>query len=506
MENNMDQISLLLVEDEEIVVELLTNFLEPLVDKIHVAPNGFEALEIYHQKKPSIVITDIHMPVMDGIALLKAIRKEDDQTHVILTSAHSDTGHFEAAINYNVDAFLLKPIRFSILKIKLQKIINQIKLQTEIDKKNKLISDVLDAQSNFTVVTEGLKLTMANKSMLDFFGYENSVDFANEVGCICEFFIEEDGYLSKIHNGKNWLDVVHENPDEIHRVKMFDQNNNEHIFIVDSNSKTVGNKHQSIVVFTDVTSLEKLNEQKINQEKQLVAQQKMASMGEMIGHIAHQWRQPLAIIGTVTSSIELKKSLGILDDEFITKGISTIDENTQYLSETISTFRNFLMEKKTFTQVILQDRIDIAIKLVNVTLKDNNIKLIKEVDYTNPISIYLVLGELIEVIINIVNNAKDVIIEKAKDDGWIKVVLDVTDDNKAILTIEDNAGGIPEHILPKIFDDGFTTKDKDTGTGLGLYMSHRIITESLKGTITASNTKNGGMFTIVLPLDANSLD
>ena len=233
-------------------------------------------------------------------------------------------------------------------------------------------------------------------------------------------------------------------------------------------------------------------------EKQLFEQSKMASMGEMIGNISHQWRQPLSVIGSLSSNIQLKKTLGTLTDDKLNDSLKGIDDSVQYLSQTIDTFRDFIKEEKEFKEVILQERINTTLNIIAATLNTNHIKLINNIDYSNPVKMTLIVGELSQVIINIINNAKDIISERFIENPWIKIDLKKLDD-KVTITIEDNGGGIPKDILPKIFDPYFTTKHQSQGTGLGLHISYKIVVESLKGKLYANNTENGAKFYIELP-------
>jgi nitrogen-specific signal transduction histidine kinase len=388
-------------------------------------------------------------------------------------------------ITVSLITFLISLILAYFIVDKFSYVLEKLKDKTKkLKDKNRLVNDILNAQSNFTIVTDGSEITMANKTMLDFFGYYNISEFKKNHECICDFFIQEDGYLQKDIDGKNWLDVLLDNKDTTHKVKMADKNNEEKIFLVSTKGITLDEKHHFIIIFNDVTNLEKLNIDKINREKVAAKQEKMASMGSMIGNITHQWRQPLNTIVAIVNSIEVKKMLDKLNDEYLLKSLEEIKEHTMYLSDTINTFRDFLKEKKRYQKVILQDRIDIATKVVYTSLKDNHIELKKDIDYNYVIETHLVVGELIEVIINIINNSKDALVEKNIENAWVKVSLYEKNSN-AIITIEDNAGGIPADVMPHIFDEYFTTKDEEHGTGLGLHMSYRIITESLGGKIYA---------------------
>ncbi len=237
-----------------------------------------------------------------------------------------------------------------------------------------------------------------------------------------------------------------------------------------------------------------------SKDQQLLEQNKMVSMGEMIGNIAHQWRQPLSAISTLSSGMYLQNQLGLLSSEDISLNTNKITEQTEFLSKTINTFRDFIKEDKEIKECILQEELDKVLSIVGMTLKDYGIELKNNIDYTNPIKITTASGELSQVIINIMNNAKDILNEKQLKEPI--VILDmIKNKNYVLITIEDNGGGIPNSIIDKIFDPYFTTKHQSQGTGLGLNMSYKIITESLKGKIYVENTLNGAKFSIELPLN-----
>jgi len=234
-------------------------------------------------------------------------------------------------------------------------------------------------------------------------------------------------------------------------------------------------------------------------EKYIQEQAKMASIGEMIESISHQWRQPLNTINGLSSLMIRRAEKGKLSQEDIEKYLHTILGQTKHLSETVDIFRNFMKEKKEYKTVILQNRILQALSIVSVPLSDNFINLKVNISQDNPIHIKLVTGELAQVIINIVNNAKDVLIEKHIDNPWVEVRLS-QENNNAVISIEDNAGGIPKDVLPKVFERYFTTKDDKKGTGIGLYMSKNIVTHSLHGDIYVKNSEYGAKFFIVIPI------
>jgi PAS domain S-box-containing protein len=250
-----------------------------------------------------------------------------------------------------------------------------------------------------------------------------------------------------------------------------------------------------VAIRHDITATKNFKKQHL----QLMESEKMASMGEMIGNIAHQWRQPLSSISTAASGIKVKYEYDMLNYKDLPRFMDSIVQNAQYLSDTIDIFRNFIKGDKVYKELILQEEINQALNIVSSSLKERHIELYNNIDYDNKIYITLITGELPHVLINIINNAKDVLIEKNINNPWIKLELDTTKD-KVIITIEDNAGGIPDDIISKIFEPYFTTKHKKQGTGLGLHMSYQIIVNSLRGKISVKNTKNGAKFFIELPL------
>ncbi|RXK04697.1 sensor histidine kinase [Halarcobacter bivalviorum] len=246
--------------------------------------------------------------------------------------------------------------------------------------------------------------------------------------------------------------------------------------------------------------IEKENLNKIiKKDKQLLEQMKLAQMGEMIGNIAHQWRQPLSMISTAASGLKMKDEFGLLESKDIPEFTDTIVTNAKYLSETIDTFRDFIKENKDTKDTIIQEKIDETLKIIKASLENNHIKLINKVDYSKSLKVEIVGEELAQVLINILNNAKDVIIQRKIEKGVITLDL-IMKKNSFQITIEDNAKGIDQEVLPKIFNPYFTTKHQFHGTGLGLYMSKIIVEKHLHGSLEVQNTKKGAKFTITIPL------
>ncbi len=240
-------------------------------------------------------------------------------------------------------------------------------------------------------------------------------------------------------------------------------------------------------------------------DKKLLTQSRYAGMGEMIGNIAHQWRQPLSAISSTASGMNLQIELNLTSEEDITKSFSKIIEYTNFLTQTIDDFRGYLKEDK---EKVLFDNLDILWKsksIVEAVYKNNDIALnIKNGKFRSQSFGYP--SELAQVFLNILNNAKDALIEHKQTDRRVYVNI-VDEPLYNTIKIIDNAGGIPENIVTKIFDPYFTTKHQSQGTGIGLYMSKDIVEKNMQGDLSVKNVNImidglqylGACFTISIP-------
>jgi len=253
-------------------------------------------------------------------------------------------------------------------------------------------------------------------------------------------------------------------------------------------------------------NLEELNntlEKRINIEveknrvydQKIVEQSRLAQMGEMLSMIAHQWRQPLAAISAVSSSLELKVRLDKLDNDYVLSSVKNISKYSQHLSETIDDFRDFFKSEKVKIETSFFELVESVLSIIEVSIKTKNIDIIQQFDSRD--KFYSFSNELKQVIINLIKNAEDILVEKGIQQPYIKIFTYKQDDD-LVLEISDNGGGVDKDILEKIFDPYFSTKKTKNGTGLGLYMSKIIIQEHCNGILSASNNADGAVFKIVL--------
>ena len=222
----------------------------------------------------------------------------------------------------------------------------------------------------------------------------------------------------------------------------------------------------------------------ITQRKVIESQAKLASMGEMIGNIAHQWRQPLNVISTIASGIKLKNEFIELKIDDILPDMENILKQTKYLSDTIDDFRDFIKNSNKKERISIKETIEKTLSIFHSAMKNNNITIVSNIKDDFYIDGFQ--NQLIQAIINILNNSKDAFNDNEIKERFIFIesqnVL-----NKQIITIKDNAGGIKDEIIHKIFEPYFTTKHKSIGTGLGLSMVHQIVTKHHNATIEVEN-------------------
>jgi signal transduction histidine kinase len=371
--------SILYVEDEKFVQEELAEILENFCETLYLADDGFQGLELFYQNSPDLIISDIKMPIMDGLDMAKKIKDENPKIPIIFTTAFSDVDYFQEAIELQVEGYLLKPINLELLEKKILTIIESLEL-----KKN-----------------------------------------------------------------------------------LFEK------------------------------------------EQMLLYTSKLATMGEMIANIGHQWRQPLSGISTAATGMMLLKEGEKLTDEVFYEYCELINKDVQYLSNTIDDFKAFFSPNKIQKVFNLKEYLHKCVELVSASFDTNMIRTIQEID--EKINSFGDPNQLLQALINILNNAKDALRTASGLREKLVFIFTIKEDgnNNMIITIKDNAGGIPEKTLPRIFEPYFTTKDQTLGTGLGLYITHTIITQNLHGEISVENeiftyeeeTYKGAKFTIKLPIN-----
>jgi hypothetical protein len=228
-------------------------------------------------------------------------------------------------------------------------------------------------------------------------------------------------------------------------------------------------------------------------DQEMLNQARLVQMGEMMGMIAHQWRQPLSAISSLSVSLELKSTLDIVDKNVVYKHAKAITEYTHYLNDTINEFRNFFKPVKEEIETTYSEIVKSVLNVVGASLANNNIKVIQEFKTQEKITTYPY--EIKQVLLNLIKNAKDILLSKRPINPYIKIAT-YSYNNLMVLEISDNGGGIPSDIKENIFNPNISSQEKSVS--LGLYISKCIIEDHCLGSLSVTNSEVGAVFKIEL--------
>ena len=366
-----------------------------------------------------------------------------------------------------------------------------MKLKKDKKKQRVLITNIFrKASSGIAVVDKDGIFIKFNQSFYETMGYDKAeLKEKNFLNIFTEEFnsdIKEEHYeLFKIRK-------------KISKEYMILSKNGEYIYILASSTliKNENGKLLRLFIFENITKQKKLEFEDIENSKILAQQAKMAEMGEMIGAIAHQWRQPLNAINAAAIKLNFSSSLNILDNNEINEKTKFIENQSLKMSETINDFMNFFKPSKDKEYFIASNIYKKIIDFLEPQLKSRGIK--ASVKGDSDIKIYGFKNEFEHILLNLINNAKDAFENSEKKDKYIVINFDESKEFNTIQVI-DNAGGIPDDIIDKIFNPYFTTKEEGKGTGIGLYMTKTIIEKHFNGKIEVLNDKDEAIFIITIP-------
>ena len=544
------------VDDEPIVLELYENifskekkltldFLQALDETedddendLHTFTHGkayLAALKSHYAdgKRVPLSILDMRLPELHGLDIAKEARKIDPHMTIVIVTAYSDYTVKELIDELeNRVYYVRKPFKTDELYALVHSNLREWnEIVQEKDLQKDLSIDVTqDGLWNWNPKNNDIYFSPRWKEMLGYKDDELKNDFSEWLSRIhpddkeqvekdvqihlsgkSEFYVNEhrlrckDGsYKWILARGKALFNENNEaykmsgfHTDITQRKKLEEQ-----LFgLSESLSKKLNHEISKQAKLSNTNSeLEKQLQEEIQlrreKEDMLLQQTRQAAMGEMISMIAHQWRQPLTVIGMIADNISLDVMFETLDTQKLQSSLKDISDQTKYLSQTIDDFRQFFVPNKEKDTIFLHDCVEGALNIIEKNLISHNIEVIKNYEDLTKIDLYK--NELIQVFINFLKNAQDAFEEKHIKNAKIELTIKEYD-TSVECSIEDNAGGIPLEIQKNIFDPYFTTKNKKNGTGLGLYMSKSIIEDHSSGTIKVSNTDDGVIFTLSFP-------
>lgn len=392
------------------------------------------------------------------------------------------------------------------------KMANTIKKDRETIKKTLEIQNAFfeNNAAGFLLVSSNRTMLMANKQFYEMFGYAADEVIGKDVRLI---HVNEDTYSSwapRFQTVKEGMDVTN--------VEYKLKHKDGHIMwcsLFGSKIELANDEKGVLWSMIDITErkltedeLKQLNTEletkiqnetaaRLEQERILMQQSRMAAMGEMIGAIAHQWRQPLNALGIMIQDLRYIERDGELTPEILDNTVNKSMNIIKFMSKTIDDFRGFFKTDKSKKKISVIERVKHSTELLSAQLSSYGITL--EINGDDELETTCLANEFEQVILNLVNNARDALVFNNIKEPTIDINI-VSIDDKIDILLSDNAGGIPEDIIDKIFDPYFTTKGPDRGTGMGLYMSKIIVENHMGGKLSVKNGKKGAVFLIELPV------
>ncbi len=441
--------SILIVDDSPTQAKLLEQVLAGYGYRVRVTRNGAEALAEILARRPDLVISDILMPEMDGFQLCRQVREVErlKELPIILLTHLNDPADVLHSLEAGANYFVSKPYS------------------------NRMLL------SRIAAVLQGHCACLAG---------------------------EADGELAISYRGNNYS--IRSTPTQtiellLATYELAAEKNQELLTTQQSLSNLNHELEERVLERTRALTRETAErlqamEELRKKDEVLMQQSRQAAMGEMIGNIAHQWRQPLNAVGLLVQDLALSYEYGNFDKVYLDASSNKIMELVRHMSQTIDDFRNFFSPDKEMSEFHLGRVVDRALALIGGSLNDKGIRV--EVDTAEAPVVTGHPNEFSQVLLNIINNAMDAFAGKHcpdRCDPWIGVKI-TSEGGKAVLRITDNAGGIDERIIDRIFEPYFTTKEQGKGTGIGLYMAKNIVEKNMNGSLTARNLGDGAEFRI----------
>jgi C4-dicarboxylate-specific signal transduction histidine kinase len=439
--------TILVVGESPTEAKLLRQLLTAHGYRVRVASNGSDALRKVAVQLPRLVISDTEMSGMDGFELCRRVRAlpEAQGTPVVLLTRLDDPADVPRSLEAGASCFISKPYSDRLLLSQLSSLLQG--RWESLAKETEGASVIAYRDQSYRIAAsraEIMELLLAT--------YQLAGEKSRELVCAEKSLAEMDRLLEQ-------------------RVL----------------ERTAAVRRETAETLQAMEELRQKDEVLLQRSRQ-------AAMGEMISNIAHQWRQPLNAVGLMVQDLNLSYEYGNLDKEYLDSSTQKIMKLVRHMSQTIDDFRNFFAvdrEKRPFDVAAVARK---TLSLVEARLTDRGIAV--EMHAKGAPSITGQPNEFSQALLNIVSNAVDAFAERSAVPSPTLRVGVCSDNGKAVVSIEDNAGGIPEEIIDRVFEPYFTTKEQGKGTGIGLFMAKNIVEKSMNGSLSVRNTGSGAEFRI----------
>jgi two-component system, NtrC family, sensor kinase len=498
---------LLLIDDEEINVRVLSMSLRSDGYEVFTATSGAEGLEIFDREKPEIVITDIKMPGMDGIEVLKRVKARNPDTEVIIITGHGDIDNAIEALKYGASDFINKPIRDEVLAIALSRAEEKVAIHEKLKAHTKELKRTVDIatrelrrKSSFQIkliksANDGIVATdkeftivIFNPAAEEIFGYTKQ----EAVGKLNVRDLYNEDVLTL-------LDTKHRPP---HATKAPPSWETEIIsktgeaIPVRFSGTALYEKHElvgSVAFFQDLREIKRL-------EAELIRTERLAAIGQTVAGMAHSVKNILH--GFKGGSYMVNQALETEDTGRLKQGWNLVQRNIDRTSELVMNLLSYSKERKPNPEPCEPNSVvEEVCRLLGETARENEVELITEADPEIG-TVMIDPNTLHGALMNLVSNAIDAcLFDESTDKDWrVTVRTAVDEDRNLIIEVEDNGAGMSEAVFKKIFTSFFSTKGH-RGTGLGLLVTRKNVEEHGGAIEVSSREGEGTVFTIRLPLE-----
>ncbi|MBU1658733.1 response regulator [bacterium] len=505
--------TILIVDDSLHHRTLITNLLEHHKFNVVEAADAAETLELIQSNQNiKLIIADYELQNMNALELIKSVRKKFkmNELPIVVISSQNTKATVVNCLKNGANDYLHKPFSHEEFYSRIYLTLSHKENLDLIAEKKETYETLFYKSSNAILLLENGIFTDCNDAAVALNKLKSKNDIIGKSPYDFSPKLQPDGEESVVKREKFVFQNITKFEWQYFRADGIP------IWVdVLRTPLIINGREVTHIVLNDITATKKLEfelealnkslesrvareiQKNLDQTSHMLQQSRLALMGEMISMIAHQWRQPLASIAAISSTLTLDVIMDEYNSEFFREKLESINELSQHLSSTIDDFRCFFKDNKEPQEVTLKEIVEGSLHVIGSSLKTKSIAV--EVQFVNDLKFFTYANELKQVVLNILKNAEDALLEK--NPSTMKITITgYTENTYACLNIEDNAGGVNAEHIDKIFDPYFSTKKNKDGTGLGLYMSKTIIHEHCVGKLEIANTKDGAVFTIKLPL------
>lgn len=537
----MNEPKILAVDDLEENLFILQELINRRMPQVYIisTTDPYSVFPLASREQPDTILLDVKMPGMSGIDLCKILKADPDTSRIpiILFTAHETTPRFKAeALEAGADDFLSKPIDNAELIAKINAMLRVRNSEEQLKEMNTNLESIVREKTK--QLSENERRIRILLETIPYGIYECNLDLRFTL--VNSAFERLTGYSRDELLERYIWDIMHTQEQKKNTIEYFNREKNEQSPPVPYFSQIVSKEMQVFdvrydwsyirdnngtlygyaVIVSDITLQKKSEEaletalveleKKANRERIMIHQSRLAALGEMMGAIAHQWRQPLSTIGVIIQKLKLAFDIQKLDSQLMDKSAHEAMEQINYMSKTIDDFRNYFRPSRKKQTFSVTTAVTETISLMKAQLENNFIAIHVN---CHPNALFKVWGynnEFKQVLINIIHNARYAIIER-REKGLLDkeagdIYIHITGDKSVTtISIANNGGQIPHDVLPRIFDPFFSTREEGKGSGIGLYMSKNIIQDQMGGQIFAQNINEGVEFLIKLKNRGNDI-